>query len=279
MTLEDLLAVARGDRPADVVLTNVRLVDVFSGEVLPTDLALAGGKVAGFGSGPEPGLPGEGDRRPGRPLRRPRADRRPRSHRKLPGAAGRVRPRRGAGWGDDGGDRSPRDRQRLRSRRHALHAARRRRRAARSVRQRLLLRAGDRPGHGRCGARRRGAGHPARRAASARPGRGDELPRRGPRRPGGLGQAARLRRPGAGRPRPRPLGQGAQRLRLVRHLLGPRGDDGGGGAGEAAPRHHRPAPRSDQRPQPARPAAPGRPVDRAVALLRHRRPGAGRPAG
>ncbi len=48
MTLEDLLAVARGDRPADVVLTNVRLVDVFSGEVLSTDLALAGGKVAGF---------------------------------------------------------------------------------------------------------------------------------------------------------------------------------------------------------------------------------------
>ena len=50
MTLEELLAVARGDRPADVVLTNVRLVDVFSGEVLPTDLALAGGKVAGFGT-------------------------------------------------------------------------------------------------------------------------------------------------------------------------------------------------------------------------------------
>jgi len=50
MTLEELLAVARGDRPADVVLTNIRLVDVFSGEVLPTDLALAGGKVAGFGT-------------------------------------------------------------------------------------------------------------------------------------------------------------------------------------------------------------------------------------
>jgi len=59
MTLEDLLAVARGDRPADVVLTNVRLVDVFSGEVLPTDLALAGGKVAGFGSGPGRGYEGK----------------------------------------------------------------------------------------------------------------------------------------------------------------------------------------------------------------------------
>jgi adenine deaminase len=53
MTLEDLLAVARGDRPADTLLTNLRLVDVFTGELLDTELALAGGRVAGVGPGYE----------------------------------------------------------------------------------------------------------------------------------------------------------------------------------------------------------------------------------
>jgi len=49
MKLEDLLEVARGDRPAETVLTNVRLVNVFTGEVLETGIALAGGLVAGIG--------------------------------------------------------------------------------------------------------------------------------------------------------------------------------------------------------------------------------------
>ncbi len=53
MTREDLLAVARGDRPADTLLTNVRLVNVFSGEILETEIALAGGRVAGVGPGYE----------------------------------------------------------------------------------------------------------------------------------------------------------------------------------------------------------------------------------
>lgn len=53
MPLEDLLAVARGDRPAQILLTNVRLVNVHSGEILDTEVALAGGRVAGVGPGYE----------------------------------------------------------------------------------------------------------------------------------------------------------------------------------------------------------------------------------
>ena len=36
-----LLAVARGDTPADVLLRNGRVVNVFTGEILQTDVALA----------------------------------------------------------------------------------------------------------------------------------------------------------------------------------------------------------------------------------------------
>jgi adenine deaminase len=51
MKREELLEVARGDRPADTVLTGARLVNVFSGEILETEIALAGGRVAGVGAG------------------------------------------------------------------------------------------------------------------------------------------------------------------------------------------------------------------------------------
>lgn len=53
MTREEHLAVARGDRPADTVLANALLVNVLSGEIEETDVALAGGKVAGVGPGYE----------------------------------------------------------------------------------------------------------------------------------------------------------------------------------------------------------------------------------
>jgi adenine deaminase len=53
MTREDLLAVARGDRPADTVLSNLRLVNVLSGEIEETEVALAGGRIAGVGLGYE----------------------------------------------------------------------------------------------------------------------------------------------------------------------------------------------------------------------------------
>jgi len=49
--LTRLLAVARGDEPADLVLKGARLVNVASGEIHATDLAIAGGRIAGLGAG------------------------------------------------------------------------------------------------------------------------------------------------------------------------------------------------------------------------------------
>ena len=46
-----LLAVARGDVPADLLLKNGRIVNVFSGEVEPGDIAIAGDRIAGIGAG------------------------------------------------------------------------------------------------------------------------------------------------------------------------------------------------------------------------------------
>ena len=48
-TLPQLLAVARGDEPADLVLAGGRVVDVFTGDVYPADVALCGNRVAGVG--------------------------------------------------------------------------------------------------------------------------------------------------------------------------------------------------------------------------------------
>lgn len=47
--LQHRLAVARGDEPADLVLSGGQVLDVFTGELLATDVAIAGGYVAGLG--------------------------------------------------------------------------------------------------------------------------------------------------------------------------------------------------------------------------------------
>lgn len=49
--LPTLLAVARGDRPADIRLTNGRIVNVLTEEVEETDVALSGAWIAGVGPG------------------------------------------------------------------------------------------------------------------------------------------------------------------------------------------------------------------------------------
>jgi adenine deaminase len=51
MTASELLSVARGDRPADLVLRNARIVNVYSGEIEQGDIACAGGRIAGIGPG------------------------------------------------------------------------------------------------------------------------------------------------------------------------------------------------------------------------------------
>jgi adenine deaminase len=46
---EDLIRVASGEGEADLLITNGRVVDVFSGEIEKKDIAIYGGRVVGFG--------------------------------------------------------------------------------------------------------------------------------------------------------------------------------------------------------------------------------------
>jgi adenine deaminase len=50
VTLEALIAVARGEEQADLLLRDARLVNVLSGELHPADIALYDGRVVGFGA-------------------------------------------------------------------------------------------------------------------------------------------------------------------------------------------------------------------------------------
>jgi adenine deaminase len=52
VTLETLIAVARGEEPADLLLKNAQLVNVLSGEIHAADIALYDGRVAGLGDYP-----------------------------------------------------------------------------------------------------------------------------------------------------------------------------------------------------------------------------------
>jgi adenine deaminase len=49
MTLETLIAAARGEEPADLLLKNAQLVNVLSGEIHPADIAIYDGQVVGWG--------------------------------------------------------------------------------------------------------------------------------------------------------------------------------------------------------------------------------------
>src|SRR5688572_10539002 len=51
MAKAQLLSVARGDSPADLVLKNGRIVNVFSGEIEQADVAIYGNRIVGVGSG------------------------------------------------------------------------------------------------------------------------------------------------------------------------------------------------------------------------------------
>lgn len=48
--LPELLKVARGDAPADLVLRNCRIVNVYTGEIEQGDIAIYGARIAGIGS-------------------------------------------------------------------------------------------------------------------------------------------------------------------------------------------------------------------------------------
>jgi adenine deaminase len=51
MNVSSLLSVARGDTPADLVLQNARIVNVFSGQIERGDIAIFDGYIAGIGTG------------------------------------------------------------------------------------------------------------------------------------------------------------------------------------------------------------------------------------
>src|SRR3989304_3430888 len=47
--MQQLIAVARGDAPPDLVLTNPRIVNTFTGEIEQGNVAIYGGRIAGVG--------------------------------------------------------------------------------------------------------------------------------------------------------------------------------------------------------------------------------------
>ncbi len=49
MNIQRLLEAARGDRPVDLLIRNARWVNVFSGEIMETPIAVAGGYIVGWG--------------------------------------------------------------------------------------------------------------------------------------------------------------------------------------------------------------------------------------
>lgn len=51
MELSRFLSIARGDEPAELVLKNGRVVNVFTGEIINADVAVADGRIVGVGSG------------------------------------------------------------------------------------------------------------------------------------------------------------------------------------------------------------------------------------
>lgn len=50
MQLDEILAVARGDRAADLLIVNGRVINVFSGEIVEKNIAVADGMIVGLGA-------------------------------------------------------------------------------------------------------------------------------------------------------------------------------------------------------------------------------------
>jgi len=51
LSLKELIALARGEGEVDLLFEDARVVDVFSGRLLRTDVAVARGVVVGWGLG------------------------------------------------------------------------------------------------------------------------------------------------------------------------------------------------------------------------------------
>ncbi len=51
MELAQVIRLARGAEPAEILLADARIVNVYTGEIYPADIALADGRIAGIGTG------------------------------------------------------------------------------------------------------------------------------------------------------------------------------------------------------------------------------------
>lgn len=50
MAIDEIIKSAKGEKEADILLTNARIINVFSGEIVAGSIAIAGGYIIGFGS-------------------------------------------------------------------------------------------------------------------------------------------------------------------------------------------------------------------------------------
>ncbi len=49
MKRHDIIPYARGDKPVDLLLTHAKIINVFSGEIVESSIAIAGGLIVGIG--------------------------------------------------------------------------------------------------------------------------------------------------------------------------------------------------------------------------------------
>ncbi|MEW5960509.1 MAG: adenine deaminase, partial [Chloroflexota bacterium] len=49
MELAQIIKIARGDQPADTLLKNARVLNVFSGEIIDTHIAITHSRIVGLG--------------------------------------------------------------------------------------------------------------------------------------------------------------------------------------------------------------------------------------
>lgn len=52
MNIDEKIRASRGEKKADILFTNARIINVFSGEIISGDIAVTGGFISGFGSYP-----------------------------------------------------------------------------------------------------------------------------------------------------------------------------------------------------------------------------------
>ena len=129
MSRSELIEAARGDRPLDLLIKNVNLINVFTTEIYPADIGIYGERIALVRAGRFNAAGGKREHRRHGQVGRARLRGHAPAHRKQHGDAGQLC-RGGAAAGHDClRDRPARDRQRAGHGRRALHGRGQRRAA------------------------------------------------------------------------------------------------------------------------------------------------------